>query len=237
VSLGAAGVSLGASITFDLRYADGTHTKQGVAGGTYPVEAWVRVTGTNGDTSNEGLYLSSLVVASTQVDGGGITSGGLSNGQVAPPFNVSYAQNGQAVNTTNDGIVDWGGKTLQIYTDSTWLYAHAPDWVMGGGSVGNAVDANTWEFKVATFTLNMGILGSGTTKFDVINGAATPGPFGACYTAARVDGAFQLLSTNNPGTSFQESQGLSVVVPETVGLGVFSAFSVGMLLRVRRRGA
>src|SRR5215213_5576946 len=87
-----AGVALGtgliatttqAGLVYDLRFADGSHTKTLSSADTFTVELWARVSGTNGTTTDEGLANSYVQIGSTQIGAGGITSGGLSAGTLA----------------------------------------------------------------------------------------------------------------------------------------------------------
>jgi len=189
---------------------------------------------TNGTTADESLDGSVIVLASTQVNGGAVTSGGLSNGVVAAPFTTSsYSRNGASRNTSNDGITDWGNPSYSFGgADTTYMIAWSATPVPANGTIGSAVDANTWEFKIATFQLNMGTLGAGSTKFNMMNG--TPiGAYGT-YAQGRMDGAFVALFTNNTGDAFTSNGGVTLVVPEVAGLGVFASASIGLLARARR---
>src|SRR5207237_2093151 len=147
------------------------------------------------------------------------------------PFNGGGSRNGQAVNTTNDGIVDWGSPSLGNFSDPKWMSATEGLYESGNGSIGAPVNANTWEFKIATFTLNMGNLGSGTTRFNVINGN-TGAAFGSSYVTAKMDGVISTLFTNTPGDTFTSSQGVSLVVPEVAGLAMLGSASIGLLARI-----
>ena len=238
----AAGLAIGlgswtpaATIRYDLRFADGSHVKTATPGSTYPIEAWAIVSGTNGTTIDEGLSISALVIASTQTGGGAITSGGLSNGLIEAPFNGPSARNGQANNTTDDGIVDWGAPVLGTFADPKWMSAWAQTTIFGGGTVGQAVDANSWEFKIATFSLNATTVGAGKTQFNFINGTS-PSPIpgvGSTYCVGRTDGVGFGIFTSNPGDTFTQSQGITLV-PEATGLGIFASVSIGLLVRVER---
>ena len=53
-----------AGLVYDLRFADGTSTKD-AAVGTYSVELWARISGTDGNTTNEGIQTNYVVLQST----------------------------------------------------------------------------------------------------------------------------------------------------------------------------
>ena len=100
------------------------------------------------------------------------------------------------------------------------------------GTVGHAVNADSWEFKIATFSLDMGNVASGTTRFNFQNGTGF-GTNGATYAVGRSDGVGFGIFTGNPGDMFASSQGVTLL-PEATGLGVMGAASIGLLTRVRK---
>ena len=55
-----------AGLVYDLRFADGSHTKNLTSADTFTVELWARVSGTNGTSTDEGLANSYVQIGSTQ---------------------------------------------------------------------------------------------------------------------------------------------------------------------------
>jgi hypothetical protein len=78
-TLGAAASGASAvPIAYDLRFADRTHAiADPTSSTTYPVELWVRVSGTNGSLIDEKFSFSYLTIMSSQQSGGLLLSGGL----------------------------------------------------------------------------------------------------------------------------------------------------------------
>src|SRR5690349_20830485 len=76
-ALAAAPIASAQLVSYDLRFSDGDHVKQAVIG-TYSLELWMRVSGTDTNHANDSLSNSYVVLQSTQTAGGGITAGGLS---------------------------------------------------------------------------------------------------------------------------------------------------------------
>jgi hypothetical protein len=153
-----------AALIVDLRFSDGSKTKQAAAG-VYSIDVWAQVTGAN-TTPDEGLLFVYGAVRSTQVNGGAISSGtsGITanvasntNWTVDSPF----GQAGTAQNVTLDGIQDWGtlptNNAQTIKYNSTLGSGLVPVFLSTPGQTG-AVNAltNGVEFKVGTltFTLN-----------------------------------------------------------------------------------
>src|SRR5205085_8085461 len=96
-----------AGLIYDLRFADGSHTRTALAGNAYSLELWVQISGTDGTSTDDSLLNSSLAIASTQSNGGWIHGGGLYAGVLASPFNDGAAARAGAGNDFNaDGVVD-----------------------------------------------------------------------------------------------------------------------------------
>jgi autotransporter-associated beta strand protein len=191
---------ISAGLVYDLRFADGSHNQLVTAGDSYTLELWARVSGTNGNNLDEGIQSSMLKVVSTQSSGGAITSGGLSAVAVATDFQ-SYSgttplfANGSGSDLNADGVLDWGS-TSTSQANTNYLLVRASGMVTGPG-VGHAIDTGTWEFRLATFTVNVLGTGSGNTNFNVVKPNATGPGIAATYAVARVDNVAYNVASNN----------------------------------------
>ncbi len=153
-----------AGLTYDLRFSDGSHT-QFANVGNYTLELWAQVSGTNTDHTDDSIVNMTVNTASLQINGGAVTSGGLQNGRLAAPFDWTGA-NGTSSDLNGDGLIDWGSTSTKI-GDTGYMSGRAQvGIILGGGTVGHAVDSQTWEYKLATFTL-------GVTGVSSINGSET----------------------------------------------------------------
>jgi hypothetical protein len=253
-----AGVALGsgliasqtaqAAISYDLRYVGGpvgseatvdpAHIRQAVVG-TYQLELWQRVSGTNATVTDESLTNSLITVVSTQVGGSAVTSGALAAGTTATPFNdPTTSRNGAAQIITADGVGDWGG-TGTNQTDTNYMFARAATPPSGGGAVGQA-SGGGWEFKIATFDLVVNSVGSaGETRLGVVKPTATFNGstlVPAVYTSTKVDNITTNITNANAAAqgTYTGSLGVSLVVPEPTSLGLVGAAAVGLLSRRRR---
>src|SRR5438105_530878 len=85
------------SVTFDLRFTGGPlgsdigkndpdHFRNPMVG-TYFLDLWCDLRGTNNDVTDEALSRIFSSIVSTQINGGSIAAGGLTNGQPVAPFN------------------------------------------------------------------------------------------------------------------------------------------------------
>lgn len=239
-----AGVALGtgliasttqAGLVYDLRFADGSHTKDPASAASFTVELWARVSGTNATQTDEGLTNSYVEILSTQTGGGGITAGGLSAGVLALGFNEAGSRAGGSTQINADGIADWG--TTATAAANTF-YMLARNATVGGASagatLGAAVDAITWEFKLATFTIDVGGVGTGSTSFNIIqpNAKATVGA--QTYATAKIDNATFNVTSTAPGTTYTGSTGVTFgAIPEPASIGLLGAAAVGLLGRRR----
>lgn len=222
-------------IHYDLRFTDGSHVRVARAG-TYTVDLWGVLTGIDGTSTDDGIFSSCIVIESQQFMGGSITGGGVVAGSVSPDFQafagtLPVFRNGGAQDINGDGITDWGSSST-LTTDSNYMLARPPAMATGGGSVGDAVDANTWEFKLASFTINIGASdGAGWSRF----GIAKPGwssVFPLCYATGRIDGlTFNITNMNQQG-AYVDSLGVTFV-PEP---GVMSLIGGAAALMLGRRG-
>ena len=238
VSAGVSAAAWAVPVSYDLRFTDGSHSTIPITGQTYPVELWCRVAGTDGNTANEALANSYIVIMSRQVGGGAILSGGLSGGQTSAPFNDTIsARNGAASDLNGDGIMDWGStSTAAANTNYMLCRTGTIGGETGVGTIGQAVDANTWEFKIATFNLQIGAggYGAGQTFLEVVkpNMKANVGAW--TYAAAYSDGSHFNVDTSNQQGAYTSSQGIVLGIPEPSSAAALGAAGLALLSRRRR---
>jgi hypothetical protein len=220
----------------DLRFIDGSHTKVAVAGNTYTLELWVRAGGTNGNNLDDGLSASLNTLMSAQIGGGAITSGGFSSGAVDPNFQsfsgtTPLHRAGASSDLNADGIIDWGSTSLSA-ANTNHFFGRAPNVVTGPG-FGQAVDANTWEFRLGTFTLNAATVGPGVTQFNVVKPVPPSNPDAITYVVGRIDNStFNVTSSNQQG-AYTNSIGVSFI-PEPASVALLGVAGISLLRRRRR---
>jgi len=259
-----AGVALGtgliasnafAGVVYDLRYAaagqpagsglagDGTHSL-GAVPGTYHLELWARVSGTNATNSDEGLTNIYTAIASSQSSGGAVTTAAMANGVVSAPFDATgLARNGAPNNISSDGIGDWGGTSSNLNdTNYMWSRTGTSGGEIGGGTIGLPDGVTGWQFKVATFDIVVGAVGgTGVTSFNPVKPNATftgSTIVNATYVVCKVDGSTVNITSANAASSgtYSGSQGVSLVpVPEPTALGLLGVGAVGLISRKRRK--
>jgi autotransporter-associated beta strand protein len=172
------GVALGArwcsgGLTFDLRFSDSTKQKtiSPEFTGTFALELFARVSGTDGNHVNDGLTDAYVVLQSSEVSGD-LFDGSITNGLTLIPFN--QGRNGANGTISNDGVGDWGTSAMSM-DDFHYMYAKNAVVQHAGGATGVAIDNNTWEFKIATFTLNVSAVHpSGNDETRIV--MTRPGP-------------------------------------------------------------
>ena len=203
-----------AGLTYDLRFSDGLHTKFDAAtGNLYTLELWARVSGTNGTVTDEGLSTSYIAIYSAQINGGAFFGGGLSRGTIANGFNDAGSRSGTGSDLNADTITDWGSTSTSSSNTNYMLVRNATPTTgaLGGGTLGQAVNANTWEFKIASFTLAVGSLsGQGDTGFYVVQPMARAITGDFTYASARVDGSAFPVTRNNTQGAYSGSLGATI---------------------------
>ncbi|HEX8522097.1 MAG TPA: PEP-CTERM sorting domain-containing protein [Tepidisphaeraceae bacterium] len=239
--------SLG-GVSYDLRFSGAVtgniltaHQAKAVPGNMYEVELWARVSGTNGTTSDEGIQFSWVKLLSTQSapGSGAILSGGITGFAATPEFQsftgTSPAhRNGSGADLNGDGVIDWGSSSTSN-SDTNYAYPRQSGIVNGGGTVGQAVDANTWEFKLATFTVSVGTVGAfgESTRLDMVKPNATSA-IALNYAFAKVDGGNFFVTNQNQQGAYAASTGVEFVVPEPSVVGLIgAAAAVGLVRRTR----
>ena len=203
-ALAGLGRQAAAGITYDLRFADGSHTKAAVSG-AYSLDLWVRLSGTNAIHTDDTLVNSYVVVQSSSTGGGAIGAGdGLAAADIGIGFNETGSRTGGPAQLNGDSILDWGSTATALANTSYMLVRNATlGGAVGGGTLGQAVSSTTWEFKIATFTLNIASptgIGGGITRFDVVKPAGKSNAGSATYAFGRIDGTgFGIDSVNQQG--------------------------------------
>ncbi|HEX8525289.1 MAG TPA: autotransporter-associated beta strand repeat-containing protein [Tepidisphaeraceae bacterium] len=203
-----------AGVYYDLRLQDGSHQVQAELGEIYTLELWGRVSGADTTLTNDGLQSSYVKIVSTQTNGGSIISGGFApgSGTLTSEF-MSFTgtspvhRNGEAADLNGDGILDWGSSST-VSANTGYMLARANAIVPGGGTIGRSVDASTWEFKLATFTVNVNAVSTGTTQFSIVKPNATAG-IAITYAAARVDGAAYSVQSTSLQNAYASSLGVT----------------------------
>ncbi|HEX8523744.1 MAG TPA: autotransporter-associated beta strand repeat-containing protein [Tepidisphaeraceae bacterium] len=203
-----------AEISFDLRLPDGSHTLNATPG-AYQIELWAQLTGADTSHTNEQLSSTYGNVTSMQIGGGAMTFGGLSQGAPAAPFNnQTFSRNGSAADLNADGITDWGSSSTSI-SNTNYMFARGTGPIDAGGAYGRAVDAQTWEFKVATYTLNVNAA-SGTAEGETHLYASRPSGVSTSvpiiYVVYRIDGVTGDGASTRPlaGIYNQPNQGIVI---------------------------
>jgi len=235
--MGLAAQSADAGLVYDLRSSDGSHALP-VTPGTYTLDLWAQVSGTDASISNETHTFDYVTILSTQSGGGAITSGGLT-GSLGSGFDEAGSRPGAGADLNGDGIIDWGS-TSTNGANTNYMLARTGivGGRVGGGTVGQAAGTG-WEFKIASFSLNVGGVGTGTTTFKIVqpNAKASVGAF--TYASSNVDGTTFNVSTSNQQGAYTGSSGTTVtpaggVVPEPASIGLLGAAAVGLLGRRRK---
>jgi hypothetical protein len=237
VAVAALATSASAGLVYDLRWADQPSDDSKVAGPTQVLDLWVQVSGTNGIQTDEGLTNSYVVIMSTQLGGGAILDGGMASGALALGFNEAGSRPGAPNELNGDGIVDWGATVTAVANTNYMLARNATvGGAVTGGTLGQSVDANTWEFKIASFQVNASAFGGGSTTFNVVQPSLKNTVGTTTYAAAKVDGATFAVTNANTQQAFANSSGATLVpIPEPASVGLLGAAAVGLLGRRRKQ--
>jgi hypothetical protein len=193
-----------------LRFTDGSHIKDAATASSFIVELWARVSGTNGTTADEGLTNSYIEILSTQTGGGAIASGGISVGAWRPA-STKPAPALAAPPRSMPTASPTGARPRP--RRRTRFYMLARNATVGGASagatLGAAVRRQHWEFKLATFTIDVGSVGGGTTSFNVVQPNAKAVVGAQTYATAKVDNATFSVTSVAPGTTYTGSTGVT----------------------------
>ena len=263
-ALAAAPTQSDAILIYDLRAVTGTGGVASTDGsqvvltgapGTVSLELWAQVSGTDTDHVNDALQQNYVVLQSSETSGD-LFTGALGSGFRTAPFNQT-GRNGSAANLTDDGVGDWGSNSTSI-NNTGYMQARSSQPTQGGGTVGQEVDANTWEFKVANWVLTIDAVNAligGTTEIAIVRPLATAS--GSTAYAVYHDDAelgdfdgdpntpdtfapgsqSSVQSTNTgPGQLHENTFGSSVtfVIPEPTSLTMVGLVGAGLLSRRRR---
>lgn len=223
-----------AGLTYDLRFSDGSSTKAIGTPGNLSLELWARVDGTNGSTADEGLQLSYLVLQSS--DNSGFV-GQLASGARSSIFSGSGSRNGTAADLNSDGIGDWGSNSTAA-SNTGYMLARSDSAVFGNivDPNINQLDANTVEFRMATWTLQItGIVGNASAKIGVVQptfttGGLQPGAY-AVYYQDSTDSQSSVTSSSNAGVY---GDFVTITVPEPASLLGLSLGGLALLSRRRK---
>jgi len=235
--MGMAAQSASAGLVYDLRFSDGTHTLPSVPG-TYTLDLWAKVSGTNATVADETHTFDYVTILSTQSGGGAFTSGGLT-GSLGDGFNETGSRAGSGADLNGDGIIDWGSTSTNGANTNYMLARTAVGGGRaGGGTVGQAAGTG-WEFKIASFSLNVGGAGTGSTAFSIVQPSAKASVGQFTYSSSNVDGVLFNVTTSNNQGAYTGSSGVTVtpaagVVPEPASIGLLGAAAVGLLGRRRK---
>jgi hypothetical protein len=200
------------ALSYDLRFFGGTHEIIPIHPNVYTVELWARVSGTNATQTDEGLTNSYVTILSSQIAGGSITSGGLTAASLGNGFNETGSRVGASADLNNDGVLDWGATVTAVANTSYMLVRNGTiGGAVAGGTLGQAVNPFTWEFKIATFTLSVpgpGPGAGGQTRFDVVqpNAKAVVGTM--TYAVGRVDGSTFNITSANTQNAYPSRSGI-----------------------------
>jgi hypothetical protein len=191
-----------AQLAYDLRFSDGMHIKPPAAG-TYTVDLWAQLTGTDTDHTNDSLISSYIVIESA---GGGSAS--FTGATLQPTFDQAGSRPGSGGDLNGDGIGDWGSTSTSTGNTNYMIVRNNSGGQAGGGTVGQALDASGWEFKIASFTLNV------TTPSSMFWNVVKPNikslvPPTVTYAFAKIDGTtFNITSADQHG-AYTNSTGIA----------------------------
>lgn len=248
--LGCLPLASNADIIMDLRFSDGGKFRVASAG-TYPVNIWAQVTGTNNLNDEELLNIYGSV-QSQQIYGGAVQpvfagTSGVTSISAAPGFTLAPSRGspGTAQNITADNVQDWGttstgnGNTIKFNTDlgdssgATYAFLNSP------GVTANAISSPAVgvEFLIGSFQVTVSpgdISGIGYTAFNWVRGSgAVPAP-----GVSKLDGSASPTSGQNNsvpvGSDVVANNGVVFGLPEPASVGLIGLVSLG-LLGIRRR--
>lgn len=227
-TLAAAASSAMATFQYDLRFADGSHNLTlSQSGGTAQVQLWAQITSADSTFLNDSPSTDTMSIKSSNTGAGAFTGGGVGNIFLSDYFFVDppQTQDGKVQDLNGDGINDRGGSTSNPTVDYIRYLAAKqtvggyrampPDSTTGGRGgdpnhvsdsppapgLSQAVNANTWEWKIADFTINIGNLtAGGTTTFL---------PVSAQFTGQ--NSSYDLSYFNDSASLQSSSSGASVI--------------------------
>jgi len=230
------GSQANAGLIYDLRFSDGSHSVAPVAGQTYTLQLWGRVSGTNAMITDEGLNSGYVNIVSTQSGGGAITAGGLTAGVRVAPFAGAGSRDGSPADLNADGILDWGSTSTAI-ANTNYMFTRT-DTVGGelaGGTIGQSFNGG-WEFKLASFTVTANAVGTGTTTFNIVKPNATSF-VAVIYAVSKIDGSTVNVTSSNQQGAYAASTGATLVtgiIPEPASVGLLGTATLGLLGRRRK---
>jgi hypothetical protein len=231
-----------AALVYDLRLGGSTgaeptsHTLPN-APGTYTLDLWARITGTNATNTDEKFTNSYVTILSTQTNGGAILSGGggITGATLAPGADEGGSRAGGGADLNGDGVLDWGS-TVTANANTNYMFARngVVGGAAGGGTFGGPLGPTGWEFKLASFTVTITNPGTGETGFKIVQPAIKAAVGAATYATVAVDGTTLNVTSTAPGNTYTGSTGATVApIPEPATIGLLGAAAVGLLGRRR----
>lgn len=223
-----------AGLTYDLRFSDGSSAKTVAAPGSLSLELWARVDGANGNIADEAMQVSYITLQSSGNVG---YAGQLSAGATSLTFSGSGSRNGTAADLNSDGIGDWGSNSSNG-NDTAYMLARS-DVPVAGNTISadvNALDANTVEFRVGTWSLDItGVVGAASANIGITQPAFTTGGLQPpAYAIYEADGVSAGVTTGNTTGVYGDFVTITVPEPTSV-LGL--SLGAMMLLARRRKNA
>lgn len=237
-----------AQFTYDLRFSDGSSDKVVAGPGNLTVELWARVSGTDTDHTNDAFHSGFVVLQSSETNGG-VFNGALmvpfvgGPGTRVSPFAGVGSQSGSGSDLNSDGVGDWGSLSMDE-NDAAYMRARSSEPTYGGASVGQAVNANTWEFKIGMWKLQVDSLianpsAGASTQIAITQPsfATTGSVVYATYFSDDADPFSEGGSTNVTEANAASVYGdfITITVPEPASLAGLAIG--GLALLSRRRGA
>jgi hypothetical protein len=229
----------GQGLRYDLRFDDDSKTRFPTLG-EHTVNLFARVAGDDTDHTNDGLGWNYVSIASLQLgsgSGAGAVAGAITTATRRFPFDL-VGRDGSGSDFNGDGFGDWGSIAPEL-DDQARMFAHvAPSpvaYYAAGSDAGYPIDPQTWEFPVATFTVDVtGLLPNpaGQTQLEIIAPTWKTTALGPYYATYRRDGF--LRGVVAPADGIYGSS-VAFVVPEPHGFTAVAAAAALAQLSGRRR--
>lgn len=248
VALGAMAPAVAsASLLVDLRFADGTRQKIATPG-TYTVDVWAQVRGTNTSSADDGLLTFEGSLQSIQAAGGGAiipaaggTSGILSGPQALSANFTNANPNGKpgtTQNLTTDNINDWGalsGASALKFSSSdgsTFIQSSNASVfsLLGDGAANAGVEIKVGSFVVTIGELDVSSVVGAETRFNFVKGTSSV----PTASNRREDGAGATANATFLASVSGTNSVSFVTVPEPTTAGLLGLGALGALVRRRR---
>lgn len=226
-----------AALTFDVRFSDGATVKDVNDLSGVTVDLYAVVTGADSNHAND-AFRSAFVILQSSENNGGVFNGALTavEPRIAPFNDASTSQPGTGSDLNSDGVGDWGSNST-AGGDVEHLIVRSSSSTFGGAAVGSAVGTNGWEFKIASWSVNVGslivnpALGA-STDLVVTMPSVTP-LISTDYATYTQDGVAS--SVKNATSAGVYGDFVTITVPEPSTLAILGLG--GAMLIARRRNA